>query len=225
LDLEIRTDSTLKPVVTQPADIPNHTYILQGRPSQVLKDLEALQGLALQVEKTVEADLQAYDIRDNTTLTSLHSRLYQAAALRKDRKAVLRHLGELRETLDNPVRKALTGLLVECYLEALERPGSHFHPTFRALLSRRLEALPEAARAALPTIAQSLQGQTQASLAEATSLRLDGQTKDGRLDEAQAAALLNAAVNYHLLLPVKEDVLQVLNQAVDYPKPPHHRKT
>ncbi len=210
-DFEIRTDlpaQSSKPVVTKPSDIPDHAYVIQGKPSEVLQKHESLLTLARELEKDKQADLEIYDIQDSASLASLHNSLYTVSLLKKDYAAAYRHLELVREHQESPVKKLMTGLLTGPYIQAMAKPGADFHATFRALLSKGLAALPyKDVQGNLKARMEGLKVLSKAQLVGAIEAGGDPLVKDGKLSEEMAEGLLSTAMNLEIILPVKEDVV------------------
>jgi hypothetical protein len=211
---DLRTDlpaQASKPVVTKPSDIPDHAYVIQGKPSDVLQNHASLLNLAQQLEKDKQADLEKYDIQDSASFASLHNSLYVVALLKKDFAAAHQHLEQVWGFQENPIRKLMTGLLTSPYIQAMEQPGADFHATFRALLSKQLAALPaKDVQGNLKARLESMKTLSRAQIIGAIEANGDSMVKDGKLSEELAEALLSTAINLEVVLPVKADVVACL---------------
>ena len=125
-----------------PPGRPAHTYIIQGKPSDVVQDHEAMLALARQLETNLKADVETLGPGDKATLTRTYSSLMAVAMVKRDHAAARRYLELVRELLDNPAVKLVTGVITIPYMQAMDTPGADFRVTFRAMLAKRLAGLP-----------------------------------------------------------------------------------
>lgn len=198
--------------VTPAAELPPHAYVIQGRPSEVALNREAVLALARQVE----ADLERSSIQDARVLQRIHGDLYAIAVLKQDQAGYRRHLEAIRSQQASPTGRLLAGLIAEVYLQAMERPGADFHATFRSLLSQRLAALPfEEVRGALEGTRAWLRGLSKAQVVAGLEAGLDPAAKGGRLSLELAEGLLSAAVNLTVILSVRDDAVACLDAAFE----------
>ncbi|MBI2841478.1 MAG: PD40 domain-containing protein [Acidobacteria bacterium] len=189
-------------------DSPTHAYPINGKPSAVVQDHEAMLALALQVEKDLKADLSKYDIQDKSVLQRIYSGLYGIAMLKRDYAEARRYLGLVQGLQENPVARLMTGVITGPYMEAMERPGADFHATFRALLSKCLAALPyQDVQGTLNAMKEGLEAASKAQMIGGLEAGLDPAVKDGQLSQEMAGGLVSAAMNLEVILPVKEDVV------------------
>jgi hypothetical protein len=194
-------------VATPPASAA-HTYVVPGKPSDVVQNHEAMLSLARQVETNVKADLETPGNRDNTALTRGYSSLQGIALLKHDYLAARRYLALVRELQVNPIGRLLTGVITEPYMQAMEEPGTDFHVAFRACLSRRLAALPfDDVQATLSATKTSLESASKEQVIRGLAAGVDPLVKDGQLSQEMAEGLVSAAMNLEVILTVKDDVV------------------
>jgi Tol biopolymer transport system component len=201
-------DSAKAPAAAGP---PTRVYVIQGKPSAVVQDHEAMLALALQLENDLKADLGKAESQDGSTLQRIHVGLYGIAMLKKDHAEARRHLELVRGLQGNPAARLLTGLITGPYMDAAEKPGADFHATFRALLSRRLAALPYVeVQGTLRAMKDNMVQASKAQLVGSIEAGLDPAVKDGRLGQEMAVGLVSTAMNLEVVIPVKDDVVASL---------------
>jgi len=200
-----------KLLIEKPSDLPTHAYVIQGKPSEVAQSQVAVLALARQVEKDLMADLEAFDVRDKASLTSLHTSLYVTAMLKRDFAAAGAHLEKVRGLQENSIAKLMTGLLTGPLIQAMQIPGVDLHATFRNLLSKRLVELPfKEVEGILERMRKGQKAASKEQILGGLKAGLDPQVKDGKLTEDAAGAILGAAMNLHIILPMREDALACL---------------
>ncbi len=210
------------PVQTaKPSDLPAHTYVIQGKPSEVVQNHEAVLALARQMETNLKADLEKLDARDKATLTRTYSSLMAIAMVRSDHAAARRYLELVRELQDNPAVKLLTGVITIPYMQARDAPGPDFAATFRTMLSRRLASLPfDDVRATLDAMKRRQESASKTQVIDSIVAGVDPAVKDGQLSQQIAEALVGAAMNLEVILPLKEDVVACIDSLFDANKAP-----
>lgn len=191
-----------------PPERPAHTYIIQGKPSDVVQDHEAMLALARQLETNLKADVQTLGPGDKATLTRTYSSLMAIAMVKRDRAVARRYLELVRDLQDNPAVKLLTGVITIPYMQAMDAPGADFRATFRTMLSTRLASLPFGdVQATLGVMKSSQESASRAQLIGSIMAGVDPAVKDGQLSQPIAEALVGAAMNLEVILPLKEDVV------------------
>ncbi len=189
-------------------DLPTHTYRINGKPSAVVQDNEAMLALALQVEKDLKADLSKHDIQDKGGLQRIYSGLYGIAILKRDYAEARRDLDLVQELQENPAARLMTGVITRPYMEAMEKPGADFHATFRELLSQRLAALPyQDIQGTLNAMKEGLELASKSQMIGGIEAGLDPAVTDGQLSQEMAGGLVSTAMNLEVILTVKEDVV------------------
>jgi len=200
-----------KAPVEKPSDLPTHTYAIQGKPSVVAQSYEATLALATQMERALKADLETFEGRDKAALMGLHTTLYATALLRKDLAGAEAHLETVRGLRTDATAKAMTGLLTGPLIQAMGAPGRDLYATYRARLAQRLAELPF--KEVKPLLERMRKGQKAASkeqILESLRAGLDPLVKDGKVTEDVAGSILGAALNLHILLPMRDDAVACL---------------
>ncbi len=224
----VRFDSLLETLRTgtTPSDLPAHTYVIEGRPSDVVQNHAAVLALARQLETNLKADIETFGIHDKATLTRMYSSLMATALVTGDRAAARRYLELVRELQDNPAVKLLTGVVTIPYMQAMDTPGTDFRATYRTLLSSRLASLPfEDVQAILGAMKSSQQSASRAQVIGSIAAGVDPAVKDGQLSQQTAEALVGAAMNLEVILPLKEDVVACIANVFDAHKAPQTAAT
>ena len=185
-----------------------HAYVIHGKPSEVVQDPKAVLGLALQVEKNLKLELGNQVRQDRGALQRIYSGLYGIAMLKKDHAEARRYLELVRGLQESPAARLLTGVITEPYMQAVEKPGADLHASFRALLSKRLAALPYPdVQGTLNAMKDNLETASKAQLMGGLAAGLDPAVKDGQLSQAMANVLVSTAMNLEVILPLKDDVV------------------
>jgi hypothetical protein len=70
--------------VATPSDLPSHTYVIQGKPSDVVQNHDAVLALARQLETNLKADIESLGTRDKAPLTRMYSSLMATAMVKRD---------------------------------------------------------------------------------------------------------------------------------------------
>ncbi len=197
--------------VEKPSDLPTHAYAIQGNPSAVAQNHEAVLVLARQVERDLKADLEAFEVRDKASLTSLYTSLYVTALLREDFPAAGTCLERVRGLQENGVAKLMTGLLTGPLIQTMAAPGTDLHATYRSLLSKRLAELPfKEVEGILERMTKGQKAASKDQIVAGLAAGLDPLVKDGALTEDAAGSILDAAMTLHITLPMREDVVACL---------------
>ncbi len=199
--------------LTQSSDRPAHTYVIQGKPSDVVQNHEAILALAGQLETSLKTDIESLGTRDKASLTRLYASLVGTAMVKRDHAAARRYLELVRELQDNPSVKLLTGVITIPYMQAMDTPGPDFRVTYRTLLSKHLASLPvEDVRGTLSAMKNNLETASKELAIGRLVAGVDPAVKDGRLSQQIAEALVSAAMNLEVVLPLKEDVVACIEQ-------------
>ena len=211
---------------TTPSDLASHSYVIPGKPSDAVQNHEAVLALARQLETSLTADLESPGTRDKATLTRAYSSLMAIAMVKRDHPAGRRYLELVRELQDNPAVKLLTGVITIPYMQAMETPGPDFRATYRTLLSRRLASLPvEDVRATLGAMKSNQESASKAQLIGSIVAGVDPAAKDGQISQPIAEALVGAAMNLEVILPLKEDVVACIENFFSANKAPQTTAT
>lgn len=208
------------PAAATSATAPTRAYVVQGKPSAMVQDHEAMLALALQLEKDLTADLEKPVIEDRSSRQRIYAALYGIAMLKKDHAQGRRYLELVRGLQESPTGRLLTGVITIPYMQAMEKPGPDFHATYRALLSARLAELPyEDVHVALDAMKEGLAATSKEALIGSIEAGLDPVVKDGQLGPEMASGLVSTAMNLEVILPVKDDVVTAIEGFLRANKP------
>jgi hypothetical protein len=207
---------------TTPSALAAHSYVIPGKPSELVQNHEAVLVLARQLETNLKADVETtLGTGDKAPLTRMYSTLMAIAMVKRDYAAARRYLELVRDLQDNPAVKLLTGVITIPYMQAMDTPGADFRATFRALLSKRLASLPfEDVRATLGAMKSGQESASKAQLVGSIVAGVDPAVKDGQLSQPIAEALVGAAMNLEVILPLKEDVVACIESLFTANKAP-----
>lgn len=201
--------------ITKLSDLPPHSYVIQGKPSEVIQNHEAMLALALAVEKDLRADLEKYDIQDKTALKRFYGSLSAIALLKKDYPEARTMNARVKDLQEKPGDRLLSGVIPGAYMDAMEQPGADFHATFHALLSKRLGGLPyKEVQDSLKGMKGGLEVASANLMLGGIAAGLDPVIKDGKLSQDLAGALVGAALNFDVILPNKADIIASLDEVL-----------
>lgn len=215
--LPVRADAPPPRIaITKLSELPPHTYLIQGKPSEVVQDRAAMLTLAAAVEKDLRADLAKYDIQDKTALKRFYGSLSVIALLRKDYPAAREANAKVKELQEKTSEKLMSGVLTGAYMDAMEQPGADFHATFRARFAAALRALPyQDVQDQLKSMKGGLEVVSENLMLGGIAAGLDPAIKDGRMSQDLANALVGAALQLELIVPNKPDLLAALGGVLD----------
>ena len=202
--------------ITKLADLPTHEYSVPEKPSTLVENKAAVLLLAKEVEKDIRADLDKYDIQDQTEMRRLYASLLDVAMLKTDFASARECVQKVRALAEKPAQKLTSGIITESIIKAQEIPGSDFHVALRANLEQALRPLP------YQEIQDVLKG-TKASV-EITSRNLivgsiasgvDPAAAGGKLSQDLAGGVLSAAFVLQYIVPNKEDIAAVYTAVLE----------
>jgi hypothetical protein len=209
------------PQLATPSSLPAGTYVIQGKPSDVVQNHEAMLALARQLETDLKADIEALGTRDQPTLTRLYTSLMAISMVKRDHPAARRYLELVRDLQESPAVKLLTGVITIPYMQAIDAPGTDFRATFRTLLSTRLAGLPfEDVRATLGAMKSNQESASKAQLIGSIAASVDPAVQGGQISRQIAEALVSAAMNLEVILPLKNDVVACIENFFSANKAP-----
>jgi hypothetical protein len=202
-------------------ELPRHSYKIEGKISELVKSSEAFAPLAAELRKNIEADLSKYEIADKSTLLRWIATLVYLDMFEGKYDSALDGISRQRELEDKPAAKLTTGLFGEPTIAALRASGGDpANPVFKKVLRRELTAKVNA----LPwDIVQDEIEQLKGVLelfGENVLLGLietqmqPGVDKTGELSDELAMQLVNIRGMIALVLPVKQDIVDVLSEKI-----------
>jgi len=126
--------ATGKIVVDRADDLPRHTYRIEGTAGELVQNREAILKLAAEVRRDLQADLDAYEIPDRTTLKGYYQALRTIAYLEGRTDEALA-LGEtIRGLEDKEAARLMDGLTLRALVASAKDPA-RFERELEALVS------------------------------------------------------------------------------------------
>ncbi|HEU4724979.1 MAG TPA: S8 family serine peptidase [Candidatus Eisenbacteria bacterium] len=202
--------------ITKLADLPPHVYKISDKPSALIANKAAILELASAVEKDLKADLEKYDIQDQTAQRRIYGTLLTIAMLKEEYPAARELVTVVRGLQEKPAQKLTSGVLAEAIMKARAEGGADPHAALRAHLEAALRALPYQE-------VQDVLKQAKASF-EVTSLNLmvgsmqasvDAAAADGTLSGDFAGGLVQSGYVVANILPFKEDIVAAYAAVLD----------
>ena len=217
----LATTAPAKPKVTKQDDLPRHSYALKQSVTRLLSDDAAFAAFAAQVRKDLEADLANYEIEDKSTLQGIQGVLLALDQLDGNWDSALARVKTLRELESKPGMKLVTGLAVESRIAATKvtgkTSGPEFNAGFRKEYGARISVLPWKD---VQDILQQTKGQMEI-ISEPLILGLAKEQLDpivaasGELSGSTANQVIGMHQTLKLMLPLKDEVVAVLSEAVE----------
>ena len=210
-------------------DLPRHTYALSRSALDLVRSDKAVRDLGERVRKDLEADLRTHAITDEKALERIYDVLLILDLLEGRDAEARAGIERLRALQDEDGARLAAGFLVEAFLEAREGARERgfedhefegFGASFRKLFRERLTALVSAYPwAKVQDMILATRGQTEI-YSENLLLGLvqarydDVSATDAEISEDQAAELLRIAFTLKLILPLKADLMEVLDEII-----------
>ena len=209
--------ATARQTVTRADQLPRRAHPLPQLPSALLAaPLADLRPLGAQVEALLTADLAAYDIQDNATLRDIYSAMASLAQLRGDWAAVPGWTARARALQDKPGARLASGVLTDLLTQ--QRQEQRDAAWLQAEVARRYGAMPWAD---VQDIVKSNKGAIETYNPElvrgAVQAQLDAVARNGGMSvpESVLLAIISARMQFELLAPGKQAVVQGLQRVVD----------
>lgn len=193
--------------ISKLADLPPHTYAIDGKPSELVEKPAAILALGAQVERDIAADLEKFDIADPTTLRRLHSTLLEVAMLRRDFQAARVQIEKVRSLQEKPAERLTSGLLAAALIATLESAGGDFQTTLRSTLELKLAALPYAeVQDRLKASKSSTEILSRNLLVGNVAGTIDPAAQAGQVSQELASALVSTAYALTYFIPNREAI-------------------
>jgi len=210
------TAAAAKIPITKLADLPPHSYKIPDKPSALLTNKAAILDLANAVEKDMKADLEKYDIQDQTATRRMYGTLLTIAMLKEDNPAARQLVATVRDLQEKPAQKLTSGLLAEAIMKTRESGAADPHAALRSNLEQSLKALPyqevqevlKSNKGSFEVTSLNLvQGSIQASV--------DPAFKNGTISQDLASGLVQAGYLVADILPFKDDIVAAYTSVLD----------
>lgn len=202
-------------------DLPRHTYRIEGTATDLVRSDEKFAAFAQEVRSNLEADLEAYDIRDATALEGIQSTLLALDLMdglydrAETRVAILKELEE-KEAL-----RLTIGLGAESRIAAARAVGTddfdRFRNAYREEYRRRVTALPwDEVQDVLQGLKSQFEMASEGLLLGVLQERVEPVVAEsGEVGDAYAATLVSFRSMLTFGLLVKGDILAILQDVVD----------
>ncbi len=206
--------------ITKVDDLPRHTYAISVKASELLTNEQAFADLAARVKTDIEADLEKYDIEDKKTLQGYYQVLQGITFFEGDYNTSRKYLEKTRALEDKEAKKYVIGMIFYSYLVArsvdTDVSSDRFRLGFRTDLSARVASLPwETVREIIEQVNGQMQILSENLLVGLIEGQLDPAVeKSGYLSGDQAKQIINFHGALALVLPLKEDIGDVLGEAI-----------
>lgn len=216
--LPLKTTAAEREVIDKKDQLPRHSYRVE-LPVTALYEPEnrrALRTLAAAVAADVEADLERFDIRDDSTLQDFQAMLGSIAVIEDDWARYLETLARRRELERKRANRLTLGLVGGAVARA--RLAGDASPA--AVAARVETAVRDLPYATVEANLESLKGQTELISRALVLGSLDSRYQPvldrtgGEISQDVAASLLAAAFTLQHFLPVKDAVNAVLERVI-----------
>jgi len=208
--------------ITKLDELPQHTYVMEGKVKDLVKSREQVLKLAGKVRESVEADLATYQIDDATTLQGMYGKLLTIDLLEKKYDDALARLEQIRELEDKEAAKLTTGLSTKAMIAARRQVGAEaseaeFKKAFRGQLSKCVAQLPwgkvedviQENKGRLEIYSENLlMGIVQAQIEPVVS-------QTGELSADQASSVIRIHYLITERLPLKDELIAVYQKLID----------
>jgi len=195
-----------KIVIEKADDLPRHTYTIDIKAVEILYDEGAILELAAELRRDFEADLDAYEIPDKTTLKGFYQRLSTIAFLEGNYDQTLELIEHARELEDKEAARLMEGTTMRALIAA-KQADADSADVFERELEKLIAALPfdvvqdnvKQGKALMEISSEALiAGQVQSTLQP----MLDG--SGGKLSGEMAMGLVDAYMTVNEIVPLKE---------------------
>ena len=208
--------------ITKLDDLPQHSYPITGKASELVKSKDAVAELARKVREDIEADLARYEIDDATTLQKWYGTLLTIDMLQGNDKHALAHIEQIRDLEDKAAKKLTTGLTGQSVIAAKGMVGPNgdkaaYQQAFRKELAKRIDPLPwdvvqdtiEQSKGRMEIYSENLlMGVVQAQMDPIVA-------NTGELNADMAGAVLSMHYLLTEMLPLKDDMIAVYQAKID----------
>ena len=208
--------------ITRLDDLPQHTYPVTGKVSELVRSPEWIADLAKKVRADVEADLAKYDIQDDTTLQGKHSTLLICDLLERKHDAALQRIEQIRNLEDKEAKKLTTGLSTQALIAAKGQAGDSldspkYRQVYRQHLAKGVQQLPfDIVQDVIQENKGRLEIFSENVIIGALSARLDPIVeRTGELNADQAASALGMHFMLTERLPLKSETIAVYQDFLD----------
>ena len=215
-------EKTEKIKITKLDDLPRHVYPVTKKASELVVLENDLNELAGKLRKDVEGDLCAYEITDATTLKRYYGTLANTHLLAKEDDLALPFLDKIRDLEEKESARLMSSLSTRALIAARREVGKdagpdQLGPAYRNHLAERVADLPwkvvqddiQDTKGRMEMFSRNLvMGLVQAQLDPVVAAT-------GELNLDQAATLIRLHIMMTQNLPLKNEVIAVLQKTID----------
>lgn len=202
--------------ITKLADLPPHSYKIPDKPSALVTNKAAIVELANAIEKDLKADLDKYDIQDQTATRRIYGTLLTIAMLKEDFPAARELVNTVRGLQEKPAQKLTSGILAEAIMKTRESGAADPKATLRANLEAALRALPyQEVQDVLKSTKGSLEVMSVNLMVGSIQASVDQAAKDGTLSDDFATGLVQVGYVAANIIPFKAEIVAAYAAVLD----------
>jgi hypothetical protein len=202
--------------ITKLSDLPPREYSVPEKPSTLVENKAAVMVLAAEIERDVKADLEKYDIQDQTAVRRMYSTLLEIAMLRGDYAVARELVLKVRSMQDKPAQKLTSGIISESLIKAHENPGSDFHGALRANLDTALHTLPyQEVQDVIKGTKGSAEIMSKNLVIGSMASSMDAAAASGKLSQDMAIGVVSAANALQHFIPNKDVIAAAYTAFLD----------
>lgn len=202
-------------------DLPRHSYKIAGKISELVKSSQVFAPFAAELRRNIESNLSKYEIEDKPTLRRWLATLVYLDMFDGEYDSALAGIQRRRELQDKPASRLTTGLFEEPIVAALRACGGDpENPAYREIFRRELTAKVDTLTwDIVQDEVEQLKGVLEL-FGENVIMGLietqmqTGVDKTGELSDELAMQLVNIRGMLTLVLPVKQEIVEVLSQKI-----------
>jgi subtilisin family serine protease len=204
--------------ITKADDLPRYTYKIDMKATAFIEDSAAYMKLAHDVQKDLLADLDKYDIQDNSTLQGYYAALGTVALLDGKYDVYLDYLAK-RKALESKEANALTmGLVANAWVIAKKSNPADMSVAFKAEMKKLLDPLPwdkvqDNIKSGKGSFEMMSKNMTIGGIEAGIQPVLD--KSNGELNGGMAMGLISTAFSLKIIMPLKDDAVAVYTDYVN----------
>lgn len=209
-------------IVKTADDLPRHTYKIEGKALDVVKDDAKFNALLDQALANALSDLEKYKIEDTTTLRGYYDFIQQAYAAKGNFDKAIAYADKAKELETKEQEKLMRGLALRARAAAVKVAGSDADPrfadAFKAELRKLMAPLPyEPIKDRLIGIRAQSKIITRELVEASASTQLDPviEANKGNVPEEVAAAIINTRTTLDYGLRVIPLLAEVYGEIID----------
>ncbi len=199
-------------------DLPRHTYKIEQKAADFIKDHDAVMALAAKIKKDLESDLAKYEIEDKTTLKAYYSDLGLIAMLEGRYDDYLKFLDKRKNLEEKEAQKLMAGFTGSAIVKAKSSDVQDENKVIYTEIKKKLASIPyetvEANVKQYKGMAEILSenfviGQAQSGLQPVID------KTDGVVSKDIANSLINMRYLITFYIPAKEAVHKALSEYIE----------